>query len=213
MRRLTLLCAALGLSLAACGDSTDKQPGEPDGEGDFAQLGAELAGIYEIESFTRNEAGCSKEGADVLASVSQPYLVISQTKAFGVDLVNVVSCTSVADCRVRLEQVQNGKVGAAAELIVNFIEAKDASTLESRAAFTGFQGFGEEEGLCRDAEVTLNLLTAVGRDALELSIEHTPSDNYESDDGFCDTDLAAAAAKGNECATREVVKAELVEEL
>ena len=58
----------------------------------------DLAGVYEISDWTRNDAGCDEEGASVLADETRTMLAVYLHSFVGTHLV-ATPCTDATDCQ------------------------------------------------------------------------------------------------------------------
>jgi hypothetical protein len=188
------LLSFLGLTVGACG-------GGGESEGDFESVAEDVAGIYSLDEYTRNDQACTPGGES--AAGEHTFAVAFTQKFLGTSLLSILSCESPADCRARV----TGQGG-----FVDFsfgVEAVgDDGALTGGGASTGFG----QEGTCTGGEVFATVLTLIeGQLRIEKAI--TLADDYPADDGFCTTDGARDAAAGNTCSSMEVLTATFVEEL
>lgn len=187
--------AWLGLLLAACGGDA----------GAFGESAAGVEGIYQISSYTRNDAACAPGGASVLGR--DRFAVAFTQQIFGSDVLSVTSCASAADCRDKLADMRAQEpVLLDFQFVASELGANEA--LVGHGASTGF----EEDGVCTQGEVTETRIELIGT---QLRIEHaiTIADDYLPDDGFCTTELSQRFARDNACSEMEVLTAELLEVL
>jgi hypothetical protein len=124
MGNLRILCACLPL-VAACGG------------GDMTALG----GIYTIDSWTENTAGCDTEGGPAPFQ-DDTALYIKSESIFGTDFVSVVTCADIAECEAQLADDD-------IDLGAYFFEEgsdEDGWTESSAFAFENFDGMCEASG-------------------------------------------------------------------
>jgi len=188
-----LACLAL-LALTACDDNN----------GAFDDAAASAEGIYQVTSYTRNEAACAPGGTSQLGT--DRFAVAFTQTIFGSRVLTVTSCASVADCRAKLADMR-----AQEPVLLQFqyaVNELDGDLLAGTGASTGFS----EDGVCTAGEVMKTKLELVGA---QLRIEQaiTIADDYAPDDGFCTTTLAQKFAEGNVCSRMEALTAELLEVL
>lgn len=185
----------LVLCVAACGE----------GEGEFEQAATAVEGIYQVQTYTRNEQACSSGGVDAIDN--DRFAVAVQQQLLGQRFLSVVSCASAIDCRAKLDDIRAGH-GYTLEFQFVVSEA-DGDLLRGAGASTGFGS----SGTCTRGEVTATTLELVGT-SLAIEKRITVADDYPADsDGFCTTELTRKYAEGNACSQLEVLTAALVEVL
>jgi hypothetical protein len=86
MRLLVLGACALTPVAAGCG-------------GDEQDYDTELAGIYQITSWTHNPDGCAEEGPPVEGSPISTHFYVRSDVFLGVPFVGVSTCRSLDECR------------------------------------------------------------------------------------------------------------------
>jgi|SRR5688572_30746502 hypothetical protein len=172
--------AALALALAACGGG----------------ISTDLEGIYEIDTWTSNSAGCETEGTSVLASQSQQRFYLRSESYFGADFLNVALCTTDTAC--------------ATEAATGGIEF-DGWAFEDGSDGAGWRGTftaatvtgGECQGPVSD-----DVLRSPADGMLRIESRFRESRTFAPDgDGFCNSDDAIAAAAGEPCVRFDVVTA------
>ena len=84
----------------ACSSSGSDSPG-----GLSASAGDSFAGIYQTTSYSKNSAGCDAAGASTLDTLQDKYFVIVGSQVFGENILNVVACQSVSDCKSKRASV------------------------------------------------------------------------------------------------------------
>jgi hypothetical protein len=201
--------AVLG-TLSACGSSAD---------GDGADQGAPLSaasvqaleGIYEVSSFTRNEAAC-EVGASVLSSLKDHYFVIFARVVLGTQTLELVSCGDEANCRMVAQQ---GKTNSP----YSFEYGLTLSSSESDAIVTGFSAtsgssFESASNLCSRTYVT-HRLTSATDGSVHVESRTTPLADAPKDDGVCwvEPEDQKAEAAGKPCAELRVIDAARIADL
>lgn len=159
-------------------------------------------GIYLLDDWTSNEASCDAEGPSILAQRSETALFVKEENIFGVEFVNVVLCTDVADCEAMLSEdtifLGNGYA---------FESGSDGSGWTGRTVFAS--GFDECTGSVHDHEMTSPADGVVRIETRRREAQPFPVD----EDGFCATEDAEEAAEGQPCVSLEVVTASFTAEL
>lgn len=193
MERLAVLAITLA-SLTAC--TTDDE---------FIDAAAQVEGIYRVTSYTRNDQACVPGGASLLTKETFAFAATQQL--FGITLLDVFSCEDPADCREKLNKLDTG---GGFGLDFGFsVSGVEEGVMLGEGASTGFP----EGATCSGGELTTTRLVVEGT-TLRLQQEITVADDFAADaNGFCTTDAAKAAARGNACSALEVLTAELVEPL
>jgi hypothetical protein len=196
--RLALSCGAL--ALAGCGDD--------DGDDALSAAAAKLRGIYEVEGYTRNEAGCDADGPSALEVLTEQHLFMDSTTVFGQVVVHAISCTDVEDCRSKATAFANQEIFGS-ELSFAF-SAGGGDQITGLLRSTGFSGGPED--MCREPtrrELTLDVM-AEGR--IRIREESFVGDDYPEDsDGFCTTERGEQATAGKPCAELKVLTAAFLE--
>lgn len=198
-RRAMKYLALVGLAAAACsgGDGRDDE---------FVAAAESMEGIYQVQSFTRNDTACAPGGASILGS--DRFAIAAKREILGRPFLDLISCASPSDCRDKLAAERAGE-GFQIEFLFTLAALGDDGELTGEGASTGF-GDGE---VCREAELSDSLLTLAGS---ELRLEHAivVADEFPVDsDGFCTTIAAAQAAAGKPCSQMEVLTATFLEPL
>jgi hypothetical protein len=198
---LALLCA-LGSTLCLSGCS-----GEAEGT-DEASV-QQLDGVYALESFTRNEAGCDAEGESVVDALQQQYFVIRR-------LSSPIAYTMVAACA---EPAACHELGAAI--------ASHQSFSSSWSLTLGYQddagyprghevssGLGTSDGMCTDRVIQDTLTSQPEANLVRLETRTFPlPDQPQDSDGFCVARPDEPTPSDAACAMLEVATGRLVEPL
>jgi hypothetical protein len=160
-----------------------------------------LEGIYEVQSWTLNEAGCEAEGASVLADQNETFFYLKTESFFGQEFVNLVFCASAEECSSLASDDSTINLG------FGFEEGSDSS---------GWRGQGYTLGgsdTC-SGEVRNNELTEVEEGSLRFRVERSFVEDVPLDgEGFCDEDAAIRQAESKGCESLEVVGASFVQGL
>ena len=187
--------AWLAIALAACDNGTAA----------FDEAAAPVEGIYQVTSYTRNDAACAPGTSSQLGQ--DTFAIAFMQDIFGTPVLSMMSCASPADCRAKLADMRAEKP-VQIEWMFSVNEVGDNNVLVGRGADSGFR----EDGVCTKGEA---IDTELALDGSQLRIERaiTIANDYLPDNGFCTTELARKFAKGNTCSQMELVTAELVEAL
>jgi hypothetical protein len=164
----------------------------------------DFEGIYTIESWQENPAGCDSPGDSVLESNLERAFYV-KTETFFVKFVNVVLCTDVAECAEMAGEDDTIFFG------VVFDDGSDSSGWQSHSFFGGNDpnqpdacaGTLQRHRLSSPTDGTVEIRTE------EVEVSGVPRDS----DGFCDLDAAAAAAEGQPCVGLEVVSGSFAQDI
>jgi hypothetical protein len=160
--------------------------------------GSALQGIYTIDAWTENLAGCDAEGDSILEVQSDTALYLKEESFFGTEFLNGVLCDDVAQC---------AEQAAEDTIYLDRFTFEDGNDDDGyRAGYCS--GFCDDEtGLC-EGDYVEDVLTAEGDGVVRFETRRTPVSGMFSDgDGFCDDELARAAAEDATCASLEVITA------
>jgi hypothetical protein len=195
MRRAAQVLCSLSLLVVplACGGD-DEEPEE-------TGLTTDLRGIYTINTWTENQAGCDAEGASVLDMMSNKKLAIKLTEFFGVDLLIAAPCADPTDCAEKAEAGLFGGLFGGAAL---FDKGSDAA---------GWDGNGSSHiinnGVCEGTYFTQRMeVTGDKRVKVETKIFDTtfPAEGA-GDAAECPLESAKKAAEAVPCKTLAVITA------
>jgi hypothetical protein len=174
--------------------------------GSFEELSSEMEGIYRVTSHTRNEAACVPGGDSILGT--DGFAIMKRMPFFGdIEILNVFSCASPADCRARLAQFEAGEA-VPNELSFSASEAGPNGTVIGQSAGTGFS----EGNVCTGGELTTSTF-ALTADGIRIETGVVIAPDYPSDDGLCSTTATQRAASGVACSEMEILEADFVESL
>jgi hypothetical protein len=190
--------AVLSLALMACGGGGDSS--------DFDAAAASMEGIYQVQSYTRNDNACSPGGESILGT--DGFAIAYKQQFLGTTLLSLISCESPQDCRDKLAAEQRGE-GFQIDFLfsVQFV-GNDGELLGSGTS----TGFGDGS-VCTNAELSDTVLTLTGSE-LRLEQAITIADDFPVDsNGFCTTVAASEAAEGKACSEMEVLTATFFEPL
>jgi hypothetical protein len=192
--------AVLSLALMACGGGSNEDSSE------FEAAAASMEGIYQVQSYTRNDSACSPGGESILGG--DGFAAAYTQKFLGITLLSVISCDSPQDCRDKLAAEQRGEGFQIDFLFSVELLGNDGELIGSSAS----TGFGDGS-VCTDAELGDTVLTLAGSE-LRLEQAITIADDFPVDgDGFCTTVAASEAAEGKSCSEMEVLTATFFEPL
>jgi hypothetical protein len=193
------LLALVGLAVTACTSNGSSAPSE------FEDAAAEVEGIYKVQAYTRNDASCAPGGESLLGG--ERFAAVFSGEALGRPYLQILSCSSAADCRDRIAAMKSGG-GFAVDFSFIVTGVGQNGALTGAGTSTGF-GDGE---VCREAELSTTLLTLAG-ESLRLEQAITIAADYPAEDGTCSTTAAQQAAEGATCSAMEVLTATFFEAL
>ena len=147
--RIAVLSALAGLS--GCGGSDGgEEPG-----GSSPSTASAFSGVYELTSFTENEAGCDAEGASVLEQKQDRFFVVAPAVTLGARRVALVSCETVEECGQKARAIEtNGTTFM--EYYFTLSSEIDATRI---AGFEATSGFWERDGTCTGRTFSDHLMT------------------------------------------------------
>ena len=166
------------------------------------QTGAELEGIYRLQTHTRNDAGCDLEGESVLGDETAGYLALYTNEAMGKKVVQATACAGADDCREKagLSRAM-GSYWTAFELV--FSEPGAGGLLGDEVS-TGTASMSADDPCY--ATVSEHRLQAVDG-GIRIEQRSTVVDEFPKEDRFCTTAAARAAAREAACSRLVVITA------
>jgi hypothetical protein len=185
--KITHLVAPLlvSLVLAACGDDGGSITG--------------LAGIYTIDTWTHNTAGCDAEGEPETGHEANLY--IESEDFLGHAFVNANTCTDVADCQ---SQIDSDTLDLGRWILDG---GSDSAGWTGKVSYAG----GDGATGCSGGVITVVLTSpAAGKVRFETRSQSAAPFAVDSN-GECTTEAAEAAAVDQPCESLEVTTATLVE--
>lgn len=194
----TRACVVMGLEALAvgCGETADS---------DMMRLGHRLAGVYAVDAFTRNEQGCEREGPSVLEEQGDHYFLVMTDQSRSAEVVRVVSCESVAACRLNREALAAGGT-ADFEYSFVFSHLSSSNTLDGEAVSSGAS---DAQGACKEGELIRTELLNLGHGKVELRQRITRLlPHSEDDSGVCRPAREPLRTGDEGCAVLEVIAAE-----
>jgi len=183
MRKLTVLmalCTVLG-----CGGDDDESA---------------LLGVYTIDSWTANEAGCGSPGDSILEMQSSTHFNFKQVDFFGVNVLTLGLCADLAECEADFADTDSIDIGYA------FEGGSDAN------GWTGYISFGSTDGNDNCiATVREHLLIGEGVDGVRVTTETRTTDMAPQEaDGSCDLEAARDMVMDQPCEETESFAGSLV---
>lgn len=165
--------------------------------------GSALQGIYQLDTWTESEMGCTTEGPSVLDTSGLTHLYIKEVDFFGQSFLFASLCVDLADCRERGTDDETIDLGA------------NSYSFESGSDSSGWTGdgyiIGGSGGTC-SGEVFSFRLSDEGDGVVRIENEITEVNDIPNDsEGFCDSDAAQEAAEGMPCARWEVLTGTFLE--
>ena len=158
-------------------------------------------GVYELRSFTLNEAGCEAPGSSLFETEDERLFVMVGASAFGMNYLSLASCLDMADCATKVQAIR-APSGYTGHYTLTLSEELGADELGGVLASSGFL----EGNTCTDREYTGHALT---RDGEGISIESrlTPLNDAPAEDGVCWARPAEQRAEAAElpCAELQVL--------
>jgi hypothetical protein len=186
MRTAPIVCCLTLLS--ACGG------GDDDG-------GSALEGIFELESWTHNAAGCDEEGTPAFEESMYTHFFVRLDNFFGETLLNAVMCDDLDTCRTDAADTDTLFLGP-----FLFENGNDDDGWTGRSAIL----FGET---C-DGSVRTTVLT--GEPGASIVIEQESRSVFQvgmTGEGECDDEAAYEQAEGEECEELTVVRGSFLEDI
>lgn len=160
-----------------------------------------LQGIFAIERWTANPAGCDAEGPAAPEEAQYSHFFVRDDNFFGEQFLVAVTCSDLASCRTMAAETDTLFLGGF------FFESGDDD-----AGWTGTNGY--LGGDTCDGEVNATGLTGESGAAVTLRREsRTVTEVPKNGDGECDLDAAFAQAEDQPCERLEVVTGGFVEGL
>jgi hypothetical protein len=157
---------------------------------------SDLEGVYTIDTWTNNPAGCGAEGPSVLSTMPDKALFLKEANFLGEKFLNGVTCKDVADCQSKAKE--------------DTIFLGSGWAFESGDDTSGWKGtttFASGTDTC-SGTVTDHVMTSPAKGTLRIESSSRMSKPFNKDsEGFCNTDDAKKAAEGQPCMTFEVVTA------
>ena len=166
------------------------------------QAGAELEGIYRLQTHTRNDAGCDLEGESVLDGEAAGFLALYTNEAMGQQFVQATACAGADDCREKagLSRAM-GTYWAAFDLVFS---EPDATSLLGDEVSTGTASMSADDPCY--GTVSEHRLEQTER-GIRIEQRATVIDEFPKDDRFCKTEAARAAAGDSACSRLVVITA------
>lgn len=159
--------------------------------------GSALQGIYAIDTWTDNAAGCDAEGESILDTQSDTALYLKEENFLGAKFLSGVLCADVAACAEMAADDETIHLGR-----YSFEDGSDADGWRA-----GYCSAFCDAGTC-DGDYVENVLTSRAEGEIRLETRSTPVTGVADDgDGFCDDAAARAAAEGEACGSLEVIAA------
>jgi len=196
MRRAAqVLCSMTLLALSPLGCGGDEEPEE-------TGLTTGLRGIYAIDTWTDNQAGCDAEGPSVLDMMTNKKLAIKLTGFLGVDILVAAPCADPTDCAERAEAgIFGGLFGGSAI----FDKGSDGAGWDGEgSSHTINNGACEGTYFTQRMEVTGDKRVTVTTKTFETTF---PAEGTAGDSGDCPLESAKKAAEGKPCQTLTVITA------
>ncbi|MBX3158533.1 MAG: hypothetical protein KF773_21365 [Deltaproteobacteria bacterium] len=174
------------LPLAACGGGLD----------------TDLEGVYLLDDWTANPAGCNAEGPSRLANENDKALFVEIADFLGVKFVNAVTCTDVAECKAKAAEDTLFLGGFA------FEGGNDKDGWKGRSSFAS-----GNNTTCSGSVVDF-VMTGDGT-KLRIESRRTDASGFtpNASSGFCEADDAVKAAQGQPCTELEVITATFAADL
>jgi hypothetical protein len=193
------------LAAVGCGNTDDEfgSAGLPGG------VALTYEGIYQIGSWTEDDAGCSGAGNDLLATTTEPHFALVADEVLGASTLMLVSCVDVVDCRAKVTAIRNRQPFGAV-LTATLSEQVGADELSGYKASTGF----EENGVCTRREYDDHRLTRAGSNAT-LTTQVKGLADKPTENGFCTVQAEAVEqeAAGAPCVASSIVEGTRVSDL
>ena len=155
----------------------------------------DLAGMYELASWTANPDSCAEEGPPSIDASSYTHFFVRMDELFGQSFISVVPCTSLEECRNNAAMTDTLFLGGG--FFLDHGNDDDGWTGQS----SSIGGADTCSGTVDDAT-----LTGEPEGSVEIVVEKKEVTDVPLDEeGFCDSDAAKEQAEGKDCAQLEVV--------
>jgi len=170
----------------------------------FSDVAASFEGVYEIDTHTKNEAGCDSDGESILGENSQTHFVIFTSKIFGISFAQAQGCDNVDDCQ---KAASNSSF-----MGISFSYGFTSSDAEGEmSGMERSTGFSSSEGICKEPRISYAELTTPSEGNIQIVQNTHFGDDYPEDsDGYCTTDAGYEASKGKPCSERTVLTGHFV---
>lgn len=166
--------------------------------------GSAFEGIYEVQAWSENTAGCDSPGVSVLEQQNQTMFYIKEEKFFGSKFLNVKFCDDLADCRSLAGDGETIHIGE-----YTFEKGDDSGW-----TYRWYSGFAFSGEMCNGDVVETRLRPAEGGG---ITIEQTrtavPEFPPTGSDDDCEDSTAFELAEGQPCTELELIAATSVAEL
>jgi len=203
-RSKTAMCCVISALMAAgCGDSSEDSIGDGANSPLSAATAQSYEGVYETTVLTENATGCEGDGADQLASTTEPYFAMVAQEFFGMLELTVISCADVADCQDKATRL------AAMEAVAYQYGASLSEEVaeDELTGFTAWTGT-EQDGMCVGREGEEFMLTRTGDTVRVQRNTFALADEPPDSEGFC---MAEPAADRQEAATAPCISSSVIE--
>jgi hypothetical protein len=165
---------------------------------------SEFEGIYQANSWTRNDTACDTEGASILETAFETDFYIKEENFLGAKFLNVKFCADQADCEMLASDSETIHLG-----MWGFDRGSDGNGWTSEF----YSGFPDTNNLCQGEFVTTKM-TGMSGQSVRIEVREVTAGGFAPDsDGFCDDDAGKAAAEGQPCTSLEVMTANFTAEL
>jgi len=186
-RAIGLAGLAMILALGACGGG-----------------GSELQGIYQADTWTKNDTACDAEGPSILATQTETTFYIKQEDFLGSKFLNLNFCADQAACATLAADGDTIHLG-----MWGFDSGSDGDGWTSEF----YSGFPDASNVCQGAYVTTTL-TGTGGQSVRVEVREVTAGGFPPDaDGFCADADGKAAAQGQPCTSLEVMSASFLADI
>jgi hypothetical protein len=172
-------------------------------DGVFVDRASQVEGIYRVDSHLLNDSACSPGWTQLQDSHS--FAFAKRSSIFGTEMLQVYSCSSLADCRQK----------AALQPFEGTIDFGFTLSDISGDTLTGFEvttGYTDGSGTCTKPELSDIELTLAGG-AMRIEKATQIGHSYPAQNGACTTDKGRAASEDAPCSQMETLTATFVEAL
>lgn len=167
-----------------------------------------LQGIYAIDTWTKNEMGCSTEGPDILATRNDKYFYVELYQDLGRRRLYTSRCIDLEECHAEIGDtiVWLGGQGWVSE------GGSDRSGWTGATMYASDGAPGSRP--CAGGIIDHRMTSTLGDQVRIASETRTAPGGFGKDSyGVCDIDEALAATAGQACEELVVVTGTLVEPL
>ncbi|MGB5704237.1 MAG: hypothetical protein WBM48_15565 [Polyangiales bacterium] len=161
------------------------------------EASTEFAGVYEIETWTKNDGSCDEEGPSILEQQSQMMFFVRIESFLFSSYLRAQRCPNLSECQTRSADPAMVVTGG-----WSFADGGDSN------GWTSSSFFSESTDQCTGTFESASL-SSPSDGVLEIRIEQRTGVEFPLGPDGCDVERAAAAAEDRPCVSLEVIRATL----